>query len=101
MKMLVTASAIALLWLAGMGAALAGDDSGSTTPQAPQSPSTAAPQGPALSPQDSNGAVPKPHLSPNAMPGSSAASGDSSGTTGTSGPYNPTPSGANTGSAIH
>ncbi|HVJ78868.1 MAG TPA: hypothetical protein VM620_13635 [Hyphomicrobium sp.] len=99
MNRLITASAVMLLSLAATGAAWAGDNAGSMTPQPPQAPSTPAPQGPAQSPENSNGALPKPGQSPNAMPGGSAASGDSSGTTGISGPYNPTPPGANSGSA--
>jgi hypothetical protein len=96
MRMLAAVSAIAML--GASVSALADTNAGPSTPQVPVSPSTPSS---GTNPESSGGATaPNPKAPANVTPNPrGAASGDSSGTTGLSGPYNPTPPPSNSGSA--
>ncbi|HVX37806.1 MAG TPA: hypothetical protein VHC71_16470 [Hyphomicrobium sp.] len=95
MRTLFAASAIALF--CATAPAIADTNTGPSTPQAPVTPNG---RDVTPNPQNSKGNEPQPTQPPKASPGTgSAASGDSAGTTGISGPYNPTPPATNSGSA--
>jgi hypothetical protein len=98
MRMFAVALAFAMV---GMSVAAQADtNAGPSTPQVPASPSTPTPPAAGANSENSGGTVPKSKAPANVTPTpQGAASGDSSGTTGISGPYNPTPPASNSGSA--
>jgi hypothetical protein len=98
MKMLVTASVLAALFV--ISPASADTNAGPSTPQV-LSPGAPVPKPPESGAADSNGTVPRPDRPDNKQPNiGSGASGSSAGTTGLSGPYNPTPPATNPGAAV-
>jgi hypothetical protein len=94
MKFLVTMSAVAVT---AMAAPVFADTNVGPSTSQPSVPTPSSPQTPGTTPQDPDGGFVNRNSPPTEGANSRATNGDSAGTTGISGPYNPTPPVTNPG----